>query len=75
MMLKVTIADSECTINSATSTQIICETGSYSFSSVTAPIQVSVKDVGKALNVIHYHFLKLIYLIFKLHVYLINKQK
>ena len=48
---KVTIAGSECTIITITSTQIQCKTDSYSSSSVKALIQVAIKEVGLALNV------------------------
>jgi hypothetical protein len=49
--IKVTIAGSECTVVSSTTTQIKCQTGSYAFSSIKALIQVSIKDVGLAINV------------------------
>ena len=52
--IKVTIAGSECTIVSSTTTQIKCQTGSYAYSSTKALIQVSVKNVGLAINVINF---------------------
>ena len=49
--IKVTIAGSECTVVSSTATQIICQTGSYAYSSTKALIHVTIKDVGVAINV------------------------
>ena len=44
------IGGSECVITSSTANQIICETGSYSFSSVKTLVKVSVENVGEAIN-------------------------
>ena len=60
--IKVTIAGSECTVVSSTTTQIKCQTGTYAFSSIKALIQVSIKDVGLALNV-NLFFLSIVLLI------------
>ena len=49
--VNVTIAGSECTVVSSTTTQIICQTGTYSYSSTKALIKVTIKDVGVAINV------------------------
>ena len=59
-IVQVLIAKTECTITSLSSTEIKCETGSYPYSSIKAPIDVYVKDIGKALNV------NLIYLMIKI---------
>jgi len=50
-IVKVFIADSECSLTSLTTTQIICITGTYSRSSTKAPIQVFIDNIGLSLNV------------------------
>ena len=53
-IVQVLISGSECTILNSTSTQIMCQTGSYAYSSIKALIQVYVKNVGLAINVTFY---------------------
>ena len=58
--VKILIAGAECTVNSVTNTQIKCETGSYAYSSIQAPIQVFIGGAGLALNVIYLILLNVI---------------
>ena len=47
----VTIAGVQCSVVSATTTQITCSAGAYDSSSITAPVLVYVKNTGFASNV------------------------
>ena len=54
--ITVTIAGSQCTVNSATTSTIVCITGTYSSStgittSITAPVLVFFTNIGSASNV------------------------
>ncbi len=50
-LVNVTIAGVECSIVTISITQIQCQTGAYSFSSIHSMIQVSIVNNGFALNV------------------------
>ena len=47
----MTIAGTACAILTSTSTQITCQTGIFSQSSISSLVQVNVQDLGIALNV------------------------
>jgi hypothetical protein len=49
--VKVLIAGIECSIISTSTNQIQCETGSYAFSTIRAPVQVNIVNTGLARNV------------------------
>ncbi len=46
----VTIADTVCDIQTITASQITCDTNSYAYSSIKAPVQVFILNKGYALN-------------------------
>jgi len=53
-LLRVTIEDSECVVESVVDTEITCRTGEYLKSSVKAQVKVEIIDNGLALNVKEY---------------------
>lgn len=48
----IEIADALCSIETLTSTEITCRTGSYRYSSIKAPVNVHISEKGLAVNVI-----------------------
>ncbi|CAF3595884.1 unnamed protein product [Rotaria sordida] len=55
----VTINDIPCSVQTVTTTSITCETGSHRYSSVRAPIMVSINGSGYAIGSVYFQYIDL----------------
>ncbi len=55
----VTIGETSCIVQTVTSTSITCETGSHRYSSVKAPVRVSINGSGYALGSVEFQYIDL----------------
>ena len=57
--VRVTIADTPCSVQTVATTRITCETGSHRRSSVQAPIMVSINGSGYAIGSVYFQYIDL----------------
>jgi hypothetical protein len=57
--VSVTIAETPCIVQTVTRTSITCETGSHRYSSVKAPIVVSINGSGSAVGPVYFQYIDL----------------